>query len=102
MFGLVSARSAPAGRQERASCSVHLPLNNHREREGKRRALPRLRLNPDPAAVHLNDALRYSQPQAGAALLAGDGIVGLLELLKQLGLIGCGNAGSGVTDRDME
>ena len=37
MFGLVSARSAPAGRQERASCGVHLPLNNHREREGKRR-----------------------------------------------------------------
>jgi len=37
---------------------------------------------------------------AGAALLARDGIVGLLKLLKQLGLIGSGDAGSGVTHRD--
>jgi len=29
------------------------------------------------------------EPQAGAALLARDRVVGLLELLKQLGLIGC-------------
>ena len=29
-------------------------------------------------------------------------IVGLLELLKQLGLIDCGDARSGVTDRHME
>ena len=102
MFGLVSARSAPAGRQERASCWLHLPLNDDGKHKRERRTLTDLRLDPNSAAVHLNDALRYSQPQAGAALLAGDGIVGLLELLKQLGLIGCGNAGSGVTDRDME
>ena len=52
--------------------------------------------------MHLNDALGYREPQAGAALLAGDGIVGLLKLLKQLGLIGSGDAGSGVTNRDTE
>jgi hypothetical protein len=52
--------------------------------------------------VHLNDALRYGEPQAGAALLAGDRVVRLLELLKQLGLIGSGDTGSGVADRDME
>ena len=79
MFGLVSARSAPAGRQERASCGVHLPLNDHWEREGKRRALARLRLDPNPSAVHFDDPLRYCESQAGAALLAGDGIVGLLK-----------------------
>jgi hypothetical protein len=39
--------------------------------------------------VHLDDALGYSEPQAGAALLAGNGVVGLLKLLKQLGLISC-------------
>jgi hypothetical protein len=60
------------------------------------------RLDPDLAAMHLNDALRYGQPQAGAALLAGDGIIGLLELLKQLGLIGSGDASSGVPDRYTE
>jgi hypothetical protein len=38
--------------------------------------------------VHLDDALGYSEPQAGSALLLGDGIVRLLELLKQFGLIG--------------
>ena len=50
-----------------------------------------MRLDPNPAAVHLYNALRYGEAQAGAALLAGDGIVGLLEFLKQLGLIGSGN-----------
>jgi hypothetical protein len=52
--------------------------------------------------VHLNDALGYGEAQAGAALFAGDGIVGLLKLLEQLGLIGCGDTGSSVMDRDME
>ena len=48
--------------------------------------------------MHLNDPLGDRQSQAGAALLAGDRIVGLLKLLKQLGLIGSGNAWSGATD----
>jgi hypothetical protein len=42
--------------------------------------------------VHLNDALGYSESQPGAALLLGDGIVGLLKLLKLLGLISSGGA----------
>jgi hypothetical protein len=64
--------------------------------------LARLGLNPDFAPVHLNDALRYGEPQAGAALFLGDGIVGLLKLLEQLGLVACGDAGTGVPDRYME
>jgi hypothetical protein len=52
--------------------------------------------------VHLNDALRDSQPQASAALFLGDRIVSLLKLLKQLGLISSRNARSGIADRDME
>jgi hypothetical protein len=50
---------------------LHLPLNNDRERERKGGTLARLRLNPDLAVMHLDDALRDSEPQAGAALLAG-------------------------------
>src|SRR5215469_10404741 len=84
------------------SCCFHLPLDDHRKSEHKSRALTDLRLHPDLAAVHLNDALRYGEPQAGAALLACDRIVGLLELLKQLGLVNSGDARAGVTDRDME
>jgi len=64
--------------------------------------LARLRLDPNPAAVHLDDALRYGKSQSSAAFLAGDGIVGLLELLKQLGLIGCGDARASIADRHME
>ena len=52
--------------------------------------------------MHLNDALRYGEPQAGATLLARDGIVGLLELLEELGLIGSGNSRASVADRYME
>ena len=81
---------------------VDLSLNDNRECEDKRRTLAGLRLDPDSAAVHLNDALRDGKPQAGAAFLAGDGIIGLLELLKQLGLIGCGDAGASIADRYME
>ena len=61
-----------------------------------------MRLDPDLAPVHLDDAFRYGEPQAGAALLASDGVVGLLKLLKQVGLIGRGNAGPGVANRHME
>jgi hypothetical protein len=58
-------------------------LNNNRQCERERRALARLRLDPNPSAVHLNDALRYGETQASVALLAGDGVVRLLKLLKQ-------------------
>src|SRR6516164_11301176 len=85
-----------------SSCGLNLPLNDDRQRERKSRALARLRLDPNPSAVHLNDALRYGKPQASATLLAGDRIVGLLELLKQIGLIGDGDAGAGVADRYIE
>jgi len=60
-----------------------------------------LRLDPDLSTVHLNDALRYGEAQAGATLLAGDGIVGLLKLLKQLGLISSGNARTRIAHRDI-
>ena len=66
------------------SCGLDLSLDDDWERECKCGALARLRLDPYPAAVHLDDALGYGKPQAGAALLAGDGVVRLLELLKQL------------------
>ena len=39
MFGLINARSAPAGRQERASCGLNLPLDDDWECEGKCRTL---------------------------------------------------------------
>src|SRR5580704_6928087 len=52
--------------------------------------------------MHLDDAFGYGEPQASAALLARDSIVGLLELLKKLGLIGSGDAGPGVTHRQVE
>src|SRR6516164_478395 len=81
---------------------VDLLLNNNRKGERKCGALARLRLDPNPSAVHLNDPLGDGQSQAGAALLARDRIVGLLELMKQLGLVRSGDARAGVADRDME
>ena len=77
-------------------------LDDDRECERKCGALAWLRLDPDSAAVHLNDPLGDGESQTGAALLAGDGIVGLLKFLEQVGLIGSGDAGAGVTHRHME
>jgi hypothetical protein len=84
------------------TCWFHLSLDNDREPEGKCGALAGLRLDPDLAAVHLNDALGDGESQPGAALLAGDSIIGVLKLLEQLRLIGSGNAWPGVTHRYIE
>src|SRR5262249_14125553 len=80
----------------------HLCLDAHREREIERRSLAWLRFNPNPAAVHLDDALGDRQAEAGPALLAGNRAVGLLELLEDLGLIVRGNPGPGVANRNRE
>jgi|SRR5580704_1213234 hypothetical protein len=52
--------------------------------------------------MHLDNAFGYCEPQASTTFLARDRIVGLLELLKKLGLIGSGDAGPGVTHRQVE
>jgi hypothetical protein len=59
---------------------IRLLLDDDRECESKRRALTNLRLDPDFAAVHLDDALGYGESRAGAALLACNRIVGLLNV----------------------
>ena len=64
--------------------------------------LPISELDPELAAVHLDDAPRDRQAEAGAALLLGGGIVGLLELLEDLALVGRGDAGAVVLHRDRE
>ena len=92
-------------RPPECACScrgLHLPLDDNWKREGKCGALARLRLDPNSSAVHLDDALRYGKSQPRTALLAGDRVVGLLEFLKQFGLIGSGDARPGVADRDIE
>src|SRR5262249_43988748 len=48
------------------SCGLNLPLNDDRQRECKSRALAGLGIDPNPGAVHFNDALRYGETQAGA------------------------------------
>src|SRR6266498_2559905 len=79
-----------------------LRFDPHRQREIERRALARLGFHPDPPAVHLDNLLGDRQAEAGSALLARDRAVGLLELLKNLGLIGYGNTGTRVAYRNRE
>ena len=52
--------------------------------------------------MHLDDALRYGEPKTGAAFFLSDGIVRLLEFLKQSRLVGSGDPGSGVANGYME
>ncbi len=49
--------------------------------------------------MHFDNAFGDGKPESGASLCFGDRIISLLKLLEQLGLICCGNAGSGVADR---
>src|ERR1051326_357953 len=79
-----------------------LRLDLHRQRELEHRALAELRLDPKLAAVHFDDAPRDRKAEAGAALLLGGGIVGLLEFLKNLALVGLGDAGAIVLHGDRE
>jgi hypothetical protein len=46
------------------------------------RPLAQGRLDPDPATVHLYNLLRDGEPEAGATLGFGVGVVNLAELLK--------------------
>src|SRR6266508_5855991 len=85
--------------RRRCSGWARLLLNLDRERDEKRRALPQLRVQPDSAALHLDNSLRDREPKSGAALLAGDRVVGLLAVLEQFGLLGRGNARTGVAHR---
>ena len=62
----------------------------------RRSPAPGLRFDPDAPAVQLDDALGDREPKAGAALFAGAGAVGLLELLEDLLLVGLRDAGAGV------
>ena len=45
-------------------------------------ALQQLRLDPNAAAVHLDDLLGDGEPEARAALRLGKGAVDLVELLE--------------------
>ena len=66
------------------------------------RALAQGRLDPDAAAVHLDDLLGDGEPEAGAALGLGVGVVDLVELLEDAGQLICGDARAGVGDADGE
>ena len=70
-------------------------------REG--RALRRRRtLEPEAAAVVLDDLAADGQAEAGAARRVGEGVAGLGEGLEDLGLIVRGDADAGVDDRDLD
>ena len=68
--------------------------------EGESRALPELTFNPDPTAVHLDEAAAERQPEPGALVTPGVRGIHLLELAKQLGQVFGLDPDAGVFDRD--
>src|SRR5687767_1540778 len=83
----------PAGSRPPPGSRLPAPLHRHwdaarpaldadRHGERERRPLTERGLHPQPAAVHLDDALRDGQAEPGAADLARAGVVDLLELLE--------------------
>src|SRR5579862_9131324 len=61
--------------------------------------LPELALDPDPAAVELDETLREREPETRAFALP-DADFRLLELLEDPPLVLAGDPGTGVGDRD--
>ena len=78
---------------------VPLSLDVDGNGEGEYRAAAQRGFDPQSPAMHLDDLLGNRQPESGAALLAGGG-VGLLKLVKDLGLVGLRDPGAGVVHRD--
>src|SRR5437899_1147670 len=79
-----SARCPP--RRERSSSSSRLrSFHSQGNLEGERRPLPELALDPDAAAVHLDELLGDAQPESTPAELRGDRRVGLPKLAEHGG-----------------
>ncbi len=66
------------------------------------RALAGLALDPDPPLHLLHQVLRYGQPQAGAAVFAGGGGVGLAEGLEHLAALFRGHADAGIAHPEVQ
>src|SRR5262249_3624783 len=66
------------------------------------RALAQGRLNPNAAAVHLDDLFGDGKSKARAALGLGVGAVDLMKRLEDAGLGLFGNAGSWISHADVE
>jgi hypothetical protein len=64
----------------------------------KGRAFAHGRLDPEAAAVHLDDLLSDRKPEAGTALGLGIGVVHLMELLEDAGLVLFGYSRTSVCD----
>src|SRR5262245_25566817 len=90
----------PPGCSRSSVSNLLFDVEWHGERE--RGPLPQLGFNPQPAAMHLNDALGNRKPEPGAAFLLSDGRIRLLKLLKDFPLILLSYSWPGVAHRDRE
>src|SRR5262245_63828670 len=93
--------SSPCGL---ASALVARPaiVRPHGQREGERRPLVHVALDPDPPAVQLHELLGQGQPEPRALLLAGVVPADLAELLEDGCLILRRDPDPGVTDSDRD
>src|SRR4029078_7321823 len=75
-------------------------LGGDGQAERERRASTGLALEPDPAAVVLDDLAADRQPEARTTWRLGQRVAGLGELREAPGLVFGGDAGAGVGDAD--
>ena len=59
-------------------------LHPQRDSKEKSRSYAQLTFNPDPATVHFNEFFSDVEPEPGAAELAGNGGIHLLEFLENV------------------
>src|SRR5262245_57413095 len=77
-------------------------LGADRQLHLKGRAFAQDRLDPNPAAVHLDDLLCNGEPEACAALGLGVRAVHLMELFEDAGLVLFGNTWPRIGHADIE
>ena len=71
-----------------------------RDGDGEAGATARGVSGRDRPGVAFDDGLHDCEPEAGAAVLAGAGLVGALEAFEQVGEVGLGQAGAFISDGD--
>src|SRR4051812_38963310 len=103
-YGLLSNCHGQGGlaRENAALAGLGLVIHPGKHANLERRATANLARYRDSAAHQAAQLAAQDQAEAGAAVFGGGGIIGLAEVLEQVGEITLRNADAGIVDLDFD